>query len=85
MFNTLGNFAVNPRAGLLFLDFESSRTLQLVGRPEIQWELDDPLHETGSTMRYWDLEIEQWLETNLAHRLEWEFLDYSPHNPVGDR
>ena len=85
MFNTLGNFAVNPRAGLLFLDFESNRTLQLVGRPEIQWELDDPLHETGSTKRYWDLEIEQWLETNLAHRLEWEFLDYSPHNPVGDR
>ena len=85
MFNTLGNFAVNPRAGLLFLDFESNRTLQLVGRPEIQWKLDDPLHETGNTQRYWDLEIERWLETSLPYRLEWEFLDYSPHNPVGDR
>ncbi len=85
MFNTLGNFAANPRAGLLFLDFESNRTLQLVSRPEIQWELDDPLHETGGTTRYWDLEVDGWLETDLPHRLEWEFLDYSPHNPGGNR
>lgn len=84
MFNTLGNFAENPRAGLLFFDIEGSRTLQLVGRPEIQWELDDPLHATGNTKRYWDLEIDRWLETDLPYRLEWEFLDYSPHNPVGD-
>ena len=85
MFNTLGNFAVNPRAGLLFLDFGSNRTLQLVGRAEIRWQLDDRSNETGGTKRYWDLEIERWLETNLAHGLEWEFLDYSSHNPVADR
>jgi predicted pyridoxine 5'-phosphate oxidase superfamily flavin-nucleotide-binding protein len=84
MFSTLGNFAENPRAGLLFFDIEGSRTLQLVGRPEIQWELDDPLHATGNTKRYWDLEIDRWLEMDLPYRLEWEFLDYSPHNPVGD-
>lgn len=84
MFNTLGNFAANPRAGLLFLDFASNRTLQLVGRPEIQWALDEPLHETGGTKRYWDFEIDRWQETDLPYRLEWEFLDYSPHNPVGD-
>lgn len=83
MFNTLGNFVANPRAGLLFLDFESDRTLQLVGRPEILWELDEPLAETGGTRRYWDFEIDRWLETDLPYRLKWEFLDYSPHNPVG--
>jgi predicted pyridoxine 5'-phosphate oxidase superfamily flavin-nucleotide-binding protein len=81
MFNTLGNFAANPRAGLLLLDFDRNRTLQLVGRPEIQWDLDDPLDKTGSTRRYWDLEIDRWLETELPYRLAWEFLDYSPHNP----
>jgi predicted pyridoxine 5'-phosphate oxidase superfamily flavin-nucleotide-binding protein len=84
MFNTLGNFAENPRAGLLFLDFESNRTLQLIGRPEIQWELDAPLNETGRTKRYWDLDIDRWLETDMPYRLEWEFLDYSPHNPASD-
>ncbi len=81
MFNTLGNFTVNPHAGLVFLDFERTRTLQLIGRPEILWDLDDPMNETGGTRRYWDFEIERWSETDLLHQLQWEFLDYSPHNP----
>ena len=34
-FNTLGNFMVNPRAGLLFVDFASGDLLQLAGRAEI--------------------------------------------------
>jgi predicted pyridoxine 5'-phosphate oxidase superfamily flavin-nucleotide-binding protein len=34
-FNTLGNFLVNPRAGLLFVDFASGDLLQLAGRAEI--------------------------------------------------
>lgn len=37
-FNTLGNVAVNPRAGLLFVDFESGATLQLTGTVEVVWE-----------------------------------------------
>ena len=82
MFNTLGNLALNPRAGLLFFDFDRSRSLQLVGRAEIQWQLDDPHHETGGTRRYWDFEIERWREASLRHPFEWELLDRSPHNPV---
>lgn len=35
MFNSLGNLAVNPRCGLLFVDFESGATLQLHGRAEV--------------------------------------------------
>ena len=81
MFNTLGNFTVNPHAGLVFLDFERSRTLQLIGRPEILWDLEDVTNETGGTRRYWDLEIERWLEADLSHQIQWEFLDYSLHNP----
>ena len=37
MFNTLGNVTVNPRAGLLFIDFDSGVTLQLTGRASIDW------------------------------------------------
>lgn len=40
MFNTLGNLAANPRAGLLFVDWERGATLQLSGAAEILW--DDP-------------------------------------------
>lgn len=81
MFNTLGNFMINPRAGLVFLDFERHRTLQLIGQPEILWELNDLTHASDGTQRYWTLKIERWLETELWQALQWEFLDYSPHNP----
>jgi predicted pyridoxine 5'-phosphate oxidase superfamily flavin-nucleotide-binding protein len=38
MFNTLGNLAVDPRAGLLFVDFDRGNTLQLTGRATIVWD-----------------------------------------------
>lgn len=81
MFNTLGNFTVNPRAGLIFLDFESHRTLQLTGRTEVLYDLDDPTEETGGTNRYWQFQIDRWIEISHDSQLDWSFLDYSPHNP----
>jgi predicted pyridoxine 5'-phosphate oxidase superfamily flavin-nucleotide-binding protein len=38
MFNTLGNLLVEPRAGLLVLDFDRGDALQLTGRGEVRWE-----------------------------------------------
>jgi predicted pyridoxine 5'-phosphate oxidase superfamily flavin-nucleotide-binding protein len=38
MLNTLGNLMVEPRAGLLFLDFERGGTLQLTGTAEVRWD-----------------------------------------------
>ena len=81
MFNTLGNFVANPRAGLLFIDFDANRTLQLVGTAEIRWELDESSDRTGGTRRYWDFTVERWLERPLPYHIEWELLDYSPFNP----
>ena len=81
MFNTLGNFtAVNPRAGLIFLDFESHRTLQLTGRPEVLYNVDGTEEETGGTNRHWQLHIERWVEIGQAQQLDWSFQDYSPYN-----
>ncbi len=37
-FNTLGNIAVNPRAGLLFIDFDSGDLLYLAVTADIIWE-----------------------------------------------
>jgi predicted pyridoxine 5'-phosphate oxidase superfamily flavin-nucleotide-binding protein len=37
-FNTIGNLVVDPRAGLLFVDFETGGMLQLTGRAEIDWD-----------------------------------------------
>ncbi|WP_437687212.1 pyridoxamine 5'-phosphate oxidase family protein [Sorangium sp. So ce176] len=37
-FNTLGNLALNPRAGLLFVDFASGGLLSLTGEAEVVWD-----------------------------------------------
>lgn len=81
MFNTLGNFESYPHAGLIFVDFGCGRVLQLTGRPEILWDLDDPHGETGGTRRYWQFELSGWRECTLPFLLDWEFLDYSPFIP----
>jgi len=81
MFNTLGNFTVNPRAGLVFLDFKRNRTLQLTGRAEILWDQEDASGRTGGTQRFWVFKVDRWRETQTHAGLRWEFLDYSPHNP----
>lgn len=81
LFNTLGNFVSNPRAGLVFIDFESGTTLQLTGHAEILWDEQDPEDETGGTSRFWQLQIDQWIQIEKGNELEWSFEDYSPYNP----
>ena len=82
MFNTLGNFAATPRAGVIFLDFERQRTLQCIGRPEILWDMDDPTGESGGTNRFWQFHIDRWVDIAHGHQLKWSFQDYSPYNPT---
>lgn len=81
MFNTLGNFAVHPRGGILVPDFANQRTLQLVGEVEIRWDLDDSSQVTAGTSRFWDFTITETLELPLPVQAMWEFLDASPFNP----
>lgn len=38
LFNTFGNLALEPRAGLLFLDFSSGDALLLTGHAEVLWD-----------------------------------------------
>jgi hypothetical protein len=37
-FNTLGNLTVNPRAGLLFIDFDNGDLLYLAVKADIVWD-----------------------------------------------
>ncbi|MDB5860121.1 MAG: pyridoxamine 5-phosphate oxidase family protein [Ramlibacter sp.] len=37
-FNTLGNLLLEPRCGLLFVDFASGERLQLAARAELRWD-----------------------------------------------
>jgi len=81
MFNTLGNIQQYPHASLLFVDFKHGRLLQLSGTAKILWNEKDPTNKTDGTKRFWELSIEQWRESQLPAELNWEFFDYSPHNP----
>jgi len=81
MFNTLGNIQSYPRAGLVFIDFEQSISLQITGDATLLWDQNDPTNKTGGTQRFWELEIETWQQTKLPTELSWEFFDFSPHNP----
>jgi len=82
MFNTLGNLTVALRAGLLFVDFEGGRTLQLTGAVEIRWNGTEALARTGGTGRLWRFHVAGWRAARPPARLRWEYLDASPFNPV---
>lgn len=83
MYNSLGNMFEQPQAGLLFLDFEQGKTLQLTGKVELQMDQNSPedLERSGGSGRFWTFQIEKWIETRNHHKVDWELIDYSPFNP----
>ena len=82
MFNTLGNFVVDHRASVLFLDFDGGGLLQVTGTVDVHFdEAEDRRHPTGGSGRYWDFHVAHWLELPITTSLAWELLDASPYNP----
>lgn len=81
MFNTLGNIAVNPSAGLLFLDFEGGGTLQLTGEARIVWDAQRAARFAGAE-RVIGFRVGEAVESRGAVPLRWRFESYSPFNPA---
>jgi predicted pyridoxine 5'-phosphate oxidase superfamily flavin-nucleotide-binding protein len=82
MFNTLGNLQVDPRAGLLFIDYARARTLQLTGRAALRLDVEEsPDQPTGGAGRYWDFSIERWIDAPTPRPLRAEYLDAWRNNP----
>ena len=81
MYNTLGNFVSNPKAGLLFADFNKFKTLHLTGDAEIIWGEKDSEEKTGGTMRFWKFYISKWIQIDSLDNINWKFVDFSPFNP----
>jgi uncharacterized protein len=80
MFNTLGNIHASGFAGLLFIDFESGRQLQIVGDARIDWMSISPDVE-----RSWTLDIQHVRESSLPSGLKWKFDGFSPFNPISPK
>lgn len=68
-FNTLGNFLENPKAGLLFVDFEKGHMLTMTGTVEILWEAEDLDGFVGAE-RLWKFTLDHgyWLRYVLPMR-----------------
>lgn len=79
MFLTLGNLVADPRAGLLFPDWESGALLQLSGRAETEFG-----PEGERRVRF---VVDAVVESVHPGRLRWSSPEYSPANPAlpGDR
>lgn len=80
MFNSLGNFSVNPRAGLLFVNFETGESLQLTGHADLHFTEPGEADSTGGTGRYWQFHLHSWLRHASLSGLKWSFLEYSTFN-----
>lgn len=80
MFNTFGNLAVSPAAGLLFVDFEAGATLQLTGTAEVLWEPEEFAVFPGA-LRAVRFRVAGALETAHGTRLRWRLVQRSPFNP----
>ena len=79
MFMTLGNLALEPRAGITFVDFDTGAQLNLTGQATLN--LEGRMAHDGADGRYWTFDIEAW---QLApHRPEpaWKLGAYSRFNP----
>ncbi|MEO5794418.1 MAG: pyridoxamine 5'-phosphate oxidase family protein [Rhodoferax sp.] len=76
-FNTLGNLALQPQAGLLFIDFDSGDLLHLAVRAEIVWDGPELARYAGA-QRLLRLQVQQVLRRPAALALRWSAAQQSP-------
>ena len=76
-FNTLGNLTVNPRAGLLFIDFDTGDLLHLAVSVEVIW--DGPaLDAFAGAKRLLRMRVHDVLRAPAALPLRWDAVMPSP-------
>jgi uncharacterized protein len=82
LFQTFGNFELDPRCGLAFVDFDTRRVLSATGRAALEFGAEDHTHSTGGTRRYWSCAVDHWVEFPLPAGHRWTLVEPSPFNPV---
>lgn len=70
-FNTIGNLVVDPRVGVLFVNFDTGGLLQLTGRATIDWGSDAVAREPGAR-RLVTIDIDEVIELPAALPLRWD-------------
>ena len=70
-YNTIGNLIVDPRVGMLFVDFNTGSLLQITGQARIDWESDAVARMPGA-QRLVTIGIEAVIELPGTLSLRWE-------------
>ncbi len=76
-FNTLGNIAVNPRAGLLFIDFDSGDLLYIAVNAEIVWDGPE-LQSFAGAQRLMRFRVQSMRLVESSLPLRWGEAELSP-------
>jgi uncharacterized protein len=69
-FNTLGNLQLEPRCGLLFVDYASGEQVQLACRARLLWERKPP-EQAAATERLLRIEVLQTVRVRGGLPLRW--------------
>lgn len=82
IFNTFGNLELDPRVGLVLVDFANQRALSLTGRATVSFDVEeDASQPNGGTGRYWTVVVDEWVDAPLDPRIDWEPGERSAFNP----
>ncbi len=80
-FNTLGNLLLEPRAGLLFADFDSGDLLFLAGDVEIIFESEEIAAFRGAE-RLWRFRLSRAIRLRQGLPMAFRFGEYSPNSLI---
>ncbi|KAE9625963.1 FAD-binding oxidoreductase [Parasedimentitalea maritima] len=83
-FNTIGNFLVNPKAGLIFPDFETGDLLMLTGTVELLWEDHPEVIAFKGAERGWRFTLDHGLRLSDALPFRSQFGEWSPNSLMAD-
>ncbi len=81
LYNTFGNFSLNSQAGIVVWDFDSSCFIHLFGVATLEFGIQDEMHKTGGTGRWWSFKVNYWIKQSVVLPFSLKFIEQSPFNP----
>ena len=78
-FNTLGNFLINPKAGLVFVDFTNGDMLYLSGDVVLDFDAEEVKTFQGAE-RLWHVDVKHWIRRKAAFPLRGDAGIASPNS-----
>lgn len=82
IFNTFGNFLVNPKAGLIFIDFATGDVIQLTGTVDLFWDGNKEIEAFRGAERAWKFHLDHGHILKAASPYRWDLTQMSPNSDM---